>query len=211
MSCFFVEGALPDSDAAEFIQALQRKRFKSIENAASEEVSVGWVSPADPTGETFEGDDIRWDHGLWLQMRIDRKKVPARWLQIHRLSAEHKAGRKLSAKERRELKESLTSTLLARTLPAVQLVDVLLHSRKNMFVLFANANAVKEAFLTLVHKTFAVPLAASDPRRLALSLDLGRERKSYLPQVSPVRWHAEPGKDLPGGQGELAQQVEIEV
>ena len=43
--------------------------------------------------------------------------MPRKWLQIHRDVAEKAKGKKLSAKERRELKDDLTDKLLPRVLP----------------------------------------------------------------------------------------------
>ena len=60
----------------------------TIENAASEETSVGWVTPADPTGDSFAVEDLDAGHATWLRMRIDTKKMPTKWLQIHRDAAE---------------------------------------------------------------------------------------------------------------------------
>ena len=52
-SLFFIEGDLPSLQAPDFGAALERQRFRSIETAASEEVSIGWVTCNDPSGESF--------------------------------------------------------------------------------------------------------------------------------------------------------------
>ena len=188
-ACFFIEGSLPDDSASEFTELLQNRRFRTIENAASETTSVGWVTHADPTGNSFEPDDLDCAGALWLQMRIDQKKAPSKWLMIYRQTEERAAGRKLTPQERRDLRSDLASKLLARTLPAVKLIDALLVPQRRLLFLFATSNSVREAFLTLFHKTFSVSLAPADPYRLALSLNLSKESRDSLGDVCPVKWH----------------------
>ena len=203
-ACFFIEGSLPGPSAPEFTEALQNRRFHSIENAASETTSVGWVTREDPTGNSFEPDDLDCAGALWLQMRIDQKKIPSKWLMIHRQTEERAAGRKLTPQERRDLRADLASKLLTRTLPAVKLIDVLLVPHRNLLFLFATSNAVREAFLNLFHKTFSVSLAPADPHRLALSFNLSRESVESLGDVAPVKWHrdTEPAQLQPESQTE---------
>ena len=122
---FYVDGKMPAVQSEAFLEALANERFRTIEDAASEEQSIGWVSPGDPTGQTFELDEMDLDQGLWLRFRVDKKKLPAIWLSIHRSEAERSAGRKLSARERKDLKEDLMQRMLPRILPSVGLVDVL--------------------------------------------------------------------------------------
>jgi hypothetical protein len=84
VSCFMVEGRVPDPASSEFAAALAGKRFNSIETAASEQVSMGWVTPCDPTGDSFEPADMDGEHARWLRVRIDKKSLPPAWVTIHR-------------------------------------------------------------------------------------------------------------------------------
>ena len=179
---------MPDPLGTSFLQALSAHRFRTIENAASEQTSVGWVTQGDPSGNTFDREDMDRDRAVWLRLRIDKKKAPTRWLQIHRQSEEKAAGRKLDARERKEMREDLLAKLLPRVLPTINLVDVLYLPESRLLLLFATANGVREEFLSLFYRTFAVSLAAADPHRLALSLDLGGRRTDALHDLAPVRW-----------------------
>jgi hypothetical protein len=185
---FHWEGAIPPPDQAEFAAALQQRRFRTIENAASEEVSVGWVTPADPTGDSFAPEDLDGGAAAWLRFRIDRKKLPLRWLQIHRDAAEKARGKKLSARERRELKDDLTEKLLPRVLPTIQLVDALLHHERAMVLLFAQSRTARETFGKLFFETFGVPLQRHDPLAAGLRAGLGAEARHRLERLEPVRW-----------------------
>ncbi len=188
IATFFYEGRVPDPHVPAFLEALAKKRFLSIERAASEETSCGWVTPGDPSGESFELADMDLDLGIHMRMRIDKKTLPAVWMAIHRSAAEKTAGRKLTALERRDLGQDLHSRLLPKVLPAVNLVDALFTPEHKRVLLFSRAKGVQESFCKLFFSTFGTNLITGDPYNLAARLGLGRERIKHLDQVSPVPW-----------------------
>lgn len=185
---FHWHGELTDPRDAAFAAALQQRRFRSIETAASEEVSVGWVTPPDPTGDSFAPEDLDGGNGTWLRFRIDKKKLPMKWLQIRRDAAEKARGKKLSARERRELKDDLTETLLPRVLPAITLVDALLWHDRRTVMLFASSKNAREVFGKLFFETFGQPLERSNPLVAGLRAGLGNEAAHRLERLEPVRW-----------------------
>ena len=69
VATFFVGSRLPSGE--ELSQKLAQNRFRTIENAASEETSIGWVTFGDPTGDSFELEDMDLDAAVWLRIRID--------------------------------------------------------------------------------------------------------------------------------------------
>lgn len=189
VATFFWQGKIVDPrDGDGFGEALSKRRFRTIEHAASEEVSVGWVTHADPTGDTFAMEDLDGGIGTWLRMRIDKKVLPKKWLAIHRDAAEKARGKKLSARERRELKDDLTEKLLPRVLPTINLVDALLFADKKTVLLFATGKSVREAFGKLFFETFTVPLDRADPLQCGLRAGLDAEGKRALERLEPVRW-----------------------
>lgn len=185
---FHWQGKLADPATPAFAEALAQRRFRTIEHAASEEVSVGWVTKADPTGDTFATEDLDGGAGTWLRIRLDKKTLPKKWLQIHRDAAEKSRGKKLSARERRELKDDLTEKLLPRVLPTVNLVDALLFFDQHLVLLFATSRSVIEAFDKLFFETFSLPLERQNPRVAGLALKLGPEAERALERLDPVRW-----------------------
>ena len=136
--CYFLEGEGPEPLSDGFLEALANHRFRSIENAASEQTSVGWVTHRDPTGGSFDREDMDCDSAVWLRMRVDKKSAPTKWLQIHRQAEERSAGKRLSAKERKELKEDLLSKLLPRVLPTIGLVDALYFPSQQLVMLIGS-------------------------------------------------------------------------
>jgi len=164
------------------------QRFRTIEQAANEDVSFGWVTADDPTGETFDAADMDYDCGIWLRMRVDKKTLPPKWVAIYRCVAEKARGRPLTRRERSELKTDMLEKLLPRVLPSVNLVDVLFEPRSRRILMFSASRTVREQFEKLFHQTFEAHLLPADPVNLARHLELSREQEDYLAQVSPVRW-----------------------
>lgn len=201
---FFWQGRLPDPRDEAFAAGLAKARFRTIEDAASEEVSIGWVTPGDPTGDSFEPDDMVAGLGTWLRVRIDKKSLPRKWLAIHRDVAEKQRGRKLSARERRELKDDLMEKLLPRVLPTVTFVDALLYPDRKLVLLFAGGKSVREGFGKLFFESFGLPLERADPLLLGLRAGIGPDLEHALERVQPVRWPRH-------GRGESAAAARADV
>lgn len=194
---FHWDGKIADPRDAAFAGALAQRRFRTIENAASEEVSAGWVTAFDPTGDSFALEDLDGGVGTWLRLRIDKKTLPKKWLQIHRDVAEKARGKKLSARERRELKDDLAEKLLPRVLPAVQLIDALLFHDKRIVLLFATSKSARESFGKAFFESFGTPLERSNPLQAGLRAGLDETAKYALERLEPVRWpKAERAGDL---------------
>lgn len=196
---FFWAGKIPDPGSEAFCQALANRRFRTIENAASEEVSIGWVTPVDPTGDSFAAEDLDGGTGTWVRFRIDKKTLPKKWLQIHRDTAEKAKGKKLSARERRELKDDLMEKLLPRVLPTIQLVDALLFAERRTVLLFAGSKAAREAFGKLFFESFSLPLERGNPLQCGLRADIGDSARTLLERLEPVRWPRTGGRERAPG------------
>ena len=199
---YFVDGRIPNGE--ELQSKLAANRFRTIENAASEETSIGWVTAGDPTGDTFELEDMDLDASTWLRIRVDTKKLPAAWMAIHRSVAERSAGKKLSARERKELKEDLSQKLLPRVLPSVQFIDALYLPKQSRLLLFATSSRIREEFEKLFFRTFATPIVQADPYTLATHAGLDRDQAAYLEEVAPVPWPRD-------GKTEMRKPLEVEA
>lgn len=179
-------GGIPDPSAPAFAAALAAQRFRTIQTAASEEVSVGWITQADPTGDTFDLEDLDAGNGrTWLRVRIDRKKLPAKWVQHHIDAASKARGRPLRARERRELKDELAEQLLPRVLPSTNLVDALMVWDRHLVLLLSSSKGVREAFASLFFATFGKPLDRDEPGVVALRV-LGDQK--VVQALNPIRW-----------------------
>ena len=181
------EKILDPRDAA-FAEALRTRRFRTIENAASEEVSVGWCTPVDPTGATFAIEDLDGGSGTWLRFRMDKKTMPKERLRTHLDAAAKARGKRLSARERRELRDSLAESMLPRVLPTITKVDALLFHERKLVLLFATSKAAREAFGKLFFESLGVALERMNPLRAGLLASLSDEQRHDLERLEPIRW-----------------------
>lgn len=185
---FYWEGRIADPRSPEFPEALRNRRFRTIENAASEEISVGWVTPADPTGETFELEDMDGGPATWLRVRVDKKVLSKTWLRNQIAAVEKLRGRKLSARERRELKDDLIEKTLPRVLPTTVMVDALLLVDRRQLLLFAGGKSMREAFGKLFFESFGVNLVRANPLHVGLRAGLDGDQVAELDRCEPIRW-----------------------
>lgn len=192
---FFVDGELPAIESDEFLVGLAQQRFRTIEGAASEETSAGWVCPSDPSGDDFLREEIACDEFARLRIRVDKKKVPPVWLRIY-MDAEIKArgGKKPSARERKEIKEDVADKLLPRLLPSVQFLDVLYSPRERIVYLFSTAQSARETCQKLFHQSFGVRLKEAGPFETAFRLGLSAEQLGHLEELSDLSLFDEDGE-----------------
>ena len=195
---FFVDGELPAIESDEFLVGLAQQRFRTIEGAASEETSAGWVCPSDPSGDDFLREELVCDDFARLRIRIDKKKLPPVWLKIY-MDAEIKArgGKRPSAKERKEIKEDIADKLLPRMLPSVAFLDVLYSPRERIVYLFSSSQSAREACQKLFFMSFNVRLKEAGPFESAFRLGLPAEQLQHLEESANLSLFEEGELDVP--------------
>ena len=185
---FAWSGKLPaDPTDQAFVDALASRRFRTIDGAASEEVSAGWVTPADPTGDSFDLADLDGGPATWLRVRVDVKKLPKAYLQMHLQAATRAKGKPLSARERRELKDDLHEKLLPRVIPSTTNIDALLFHDRRLLLLFAAGKSARETFGKLFRETFGVELQPLGPLAMALR-SVEAPDVATVEKLEPMRW-----------------------
>lgn len=184
---FFVEGIVPQKDSDGFFVAVAKHRFKSIENAASEETSIGWACPSDPSGQNFLKEQILQDDYVRLRIRLDKKKLPGSWLGIY-MDAEIKAlgAKRIKPEERKAIKADIAEKLLPRILPSVRFIDFIYDEKKKIAYLFSSARSVREECQLLFFKTFKAKLVEARPLEVARRLRLSADQLRYLDKISPL-------------------------
>ncbi|MBL8753667.1 MAG: recombination-associated protein RdgC [Planctomycetes bacterium] len=180
-------GKLLDPRDQAFADALANRRFRSIDTAASEEVSAGWVTPADPTGNSFALEDMDAGPGTWLRVRIDTKKLPKAQVQMHLAAAARAQGKPLTARQRRELKDDLAEKLLPRVIPTTTNVDALLYHDRRLVLLFAGGKSARETFGKLFAESFGVELQPLGPLAMALQ-SVETPDVETVERMEPTRW-----------------------
>lgn len=175
-------------DTAEVAEQLRAKRFRTIERAASEERSFGWVTKADPTGDSFDPEDLLAGKAFWFRMRSDVKKLPSSLVQRHIAVAEKTRGKRLSARERRELKADLADKVLPGILPTSTNTDLLVFTNEgNRVLLFTTSKSVCDTVRGLWLGSFGMPLELLDPLGAAM-LDADEQTRAAVQKLEPMRW-----------------------
>lgn len=186
---FFLQGSLPGAGDHAWVEAFRKHRFRTIEDANSEEESAGWVSHADTTGSVFPEEECLLEQVVCVRLRMDKKKAPTRWLQI-RLGAELRNAGKVSPQRKKEIKQKILDELLPRVLPSVTLIDVLIRPRTKELLLFSTGLGACDALRKLVLTTFGAKALAADARQTALHGKLPQELLKALDQASPTSFAA---------------------
>lgn len=127
-----VLGDFPEGDLRLWIQqCLEKNRFEPIDTVPDGE-AVGWVRFDEHTGSDFGSfDAFSFEHYCLFTLRKDVRKVPAALLKNlvekecgHWLKERPKL-HKVPAGKKREIRENIHASLLARSLPDPSAVDVL--------------------------------------------------------------------------------------
>lgn len=173
----------PDFDSSELSQQLGKARFRHIDLAATEEVSAGWVTPGDPSGNTFELDDMDAWSARWLRVRVDAKKLPAERVKQRFAEWARAHGKKPTAKQRREIKDELAGEILPKMLPTSKSFDVLVYPSQQVVLVFAAGKAGRETACKLWRESFGSDLEPLDV--VGLSLDcIDREACESVERLS---------------------------
>lgn len=150
----------------------------------TEEESSGWVSPSNclrppEMSETMLEPYIR------LSMRVDRKKVSPTMLLAH-FAIEEKAAletsnrKRLSRKERLELKQSVKQFLLGQTLPTSTLYRALWNYSTGICYFFCSSKNAQNKFDKLFKDTFELELELMTPWSMACQWAIDHNAASVL-------------------------------
>lgn len=184
---FTWSGKVLDPRSDEFAVALAWQRFRTIDTAASEEVSAGWVTPEDPSGNQFALEELDAGPATWLRVRVDTKRLPKAQVQMHLAAAARAKGKPLNARERRELKDNLCEQLLPRVIPSTVSIDALLFHERRRVLLFAGSKSARETFGKLFFESFGVPLQALGALAMALE-SVEAPDVEAVEKLEPTRW-----------------------
>lgn len=184
---FTWSGKVQDPRDQAFADALATRRFRTIDKAASEEVSAGWVTPEDPSGNQFALEELDAGSATWLRVRVDTKRLPKAQVQMHLAAAAREKGRALSARERRELKDDLAEKMLPRVIPSTTNIDALLFHERRRVLLFAGSKSARETFGKLFFESFGVPLQALGALAMALE-SVASPDVEAVERMEPTRW-----------------------
>jgi len=185
---------------------LSKQAFHPIDDTA-DELSLGWVHLDDPKAHDFADASTCWrDHYLIFSFRRDQRKVPPALLKEHlekaeaQFLADNPGYTRVPKLKKEELKEQVRLKLLAKSLPAPSVYDVVWDTEKNVVTFTTLSAKTVELFEDLFKKTFkGLRLTASHPYERAMGcLDSNWQRElakanraggdSYLELIQENQW-----------------------
>ena len=151
----------------------------------------GWVGIHDPLVTELGAADLFFQHYLVVGFRWDRRVVPPKllWLVRRRLEAERRAERgveRLSAPERKEIKEEVAQRLMTRALPVPRLFDCIWNLDTGHVYFTGKVRAAREAFTECFRQTFGVAPVPLIPYLAAEHVGLDAHHVEALRAVEPA-------------------------
>jgi hypothetical protein len=170
-------GALPPPHGDDFYARLTDRAFQALTPA--EDRTYGWVNADNLLLTDFHVGTVM--RGAWATVcvRIDKRRVNARLLRAH-LDLEMEALRKASLdaggkgrikrEERKELRVEIERRLARETAPAIDLIPVLMHSKRRVAHVLSLSRGANEVVRLLFLDTFGVELVPLTPWRRSIEL-----------------------------------------
>jgi hypothetical protein len=158
---FRVVGDIPVMDLFEWIsERLTNNGFTPIDQGI-EELSIGWVTPDDHRISDFSAPSAFWrDHYLFFTLRQDKRAIPGALLRAYLRVAEEEylaanpGFRRVPKQKKEEMRESVRTALLARTLPVPSTCDVVWDTRSKTLSIASISTKTVDLFEALFKKTF---------------------------------------------------------
>lgn len=145
--------------------------FREPLNPSAEPV-IGWVNPTNPLVTAFSDPNTwRFEPYLLLSIRVDQRKVSGTLRSAHlkqRIAAwcRDRDVERCPASVRAELREAITDELLRKTMPSMQVYELLVNTEQNYVVVANLSDTVTDLVRKLVFRTFGVRLVPLDPLTL---------------------------------------------
>ena len=193
----FVAPAPSRIDRDAIARAVVKRAFREREvDVGDPRETWGWVTMQDPLVTEFTPADLFFQHYLVLGFRWDRRLVPPKlvFLERRRLENGRKATRgveRLSAAERREIKEEVAQRLLASALPTPRLFDVVWNLERGRVYLSGKMRAAREAFTACFRETFGVMPVPLIPYLAAEHVGLDPRQVDAVRAAEPASFTAE--------------------
>lgn len=189
-----VLGELPASFRDLYLESISRLAFRENDKARTKDDLVGWVSVEDPADIDLHLNKFLLGSQLVLSMRVDKKRVPARFLKIMvdrkcREIMKAQGLERLGNVRKREIKEAVEEELLGRALPVVATFDMLWDIEKMELLFFAASDPVNDLFRGLFKDTFGLELHRLRPGDGLLTRFSREELAARVELIGPeARW-----------------------
>jgi hypothetical protein len=172
--------------------AVCRRAFRDLELDVGERPeSSGWVGIHDPLVTELGPADLFFQHYLVVGFRWDRRVVPPKllWIERRRLEEQRRAERgveRLSAPERKEIRDEVARRLMARALPVPRLFDCIWNLDTGHLYFTGKVRAAREAFAECFRQTFGVAPVPLIPYLAAEHVGLDAHQVEAVRAVEPA-------------------------
>jgi DNA recombination-dependent growth factor C len=192
LSRYRVAHKVPDDFWTEVPDRLKKNQFRDIDQSA-EERSFGWTSFDDMLDTNWTLGTPHKAHYLVFTLRLDTRRIPPAVMKKHlRLALDlakeelkEKGQKFVSRDQKKEIKDSVRSRLLARTLPIPAIFDVVWDTSTNMVYLASTSPKIKELFVDQFAITFELHLEPRSPYFMALP-GMDQDQKRQLEELDPA-------------------------
>lgn len=172
-----INGRLPSPHSDAFYKPIRDRKFLPL--TPSEERTYGWATVDNLLITEFDMASVVRGNWAALGLRVDRRRVNHKLLRAHidlELRARRKAADdagsrfKVGRDERRQIREDLHAELLKQTSPSVDIVPVLIHTKRRIAHVLALAKGVNDLVRVHFLDTFGVELVPLTPWRRSQEL-----------------------------------------
>jgi DNA recombination-dependent growth factor C len=180
-----MEGAFWDA----LHEGVKNGAFREVETPG-DETAMGWVSIEDFTDDEFSGASYMQGNYVGLSLRVDSAKVPQRILEIHmrkevRAVMERTGQKRLSAGQRRELKENLKEALKKQVLPSIQVTDLIWDTSRSIVYFGSHSMKAMQRVEEHFKKCFGLSLIPLIPYIRAEELLKDKKDRRLLESLEP--------------------------
>lgn len=188
-----------DRDAV--ARAVEERAFREHdEDGLPKTEAFGWVAIHDPLVTSFDATDLFFQQYLVLGFRFDRRAVPAKlaWMERRRQEDERRQEQdleRLSRDTKREIKEDVESSLMARALPNPKLFECAWNLETEALYFTGKLKSARETFASLFRETFGVAPIPMIPYLAAERVGLPDATVDAVRGVEPTRLITAPGPD----------------
>ena len=168
---YLVTDKLPADARKKLVRGIKAHAFTPIDPKTDVDRSIGWVSILDSEDTELVSDNTLFvatgGEQLRVSMRMDVLKPSSaevrRLLDTKVKAGEAEEKRKLTKRERRELKDEIARQLRLRTLPRVKTFDVVWNLDTGRLYLWSQTKTVNEHFVDLFLRSFSLKLTVEGP------------------------------------------------
>lgn len=166
---YTVLGDLPEGFRATFPEALNAQAFREPFSKVSKEETYGWVQSENLLDTDFTDlNNWLYNYYAYFSLRVDKKALPVNLFKATLAKREQawclEHGReRVPRSVKGELKEQLEFEWLQKTLPRVQVTEVVWNIAQGWLLFHGLSAAANDRFRQLFQNTFGLKIVATNP------------------------------------------------